>query len=299
VSTIAILGPGGVGGFLAAVLARAGEDLVIVGRERDAELIARDGIVLESVLFGRLSARPAALSRLDRPADVLLVCTKATTLEAAIQRVSAPPRLIVPLLNGLEHVDRLRTRFPESWVAAGTIRMEADSPAPGRVIHSSQAVRIELAADDPAARGALAALAGRLARAGIPTEIRPSETQVLWSKLARLNALAATTSAAGAPIGAIREDPEWRATLIACVRETAAVARADGASVDPEDSLAEIDAVRPEQTSSMQRDIAAGREPELDAILGAVQRAAARHGLACPTVARLAGMIARRAGGSL
>jgi 2-dehydropantoate 2-reductase len=112
----------------------------------------------------------------------------------------------------------------------------------------------------------------------------------------RLNALASSTSAADSPIGTIREDPEWRATLVACIEETAAAANADGATIDPSASLAELDAAHAGLGSSMQRDIAAGREPALDAIPGAVQRAAARHGLACPTVARLAAVIAERAG---
>jgi 2-dehydropantoate 2-reductase len=66
--------------------------------------------------------------------------------------------------------------------------------------------------------------------------------------------------------------------------------------IDPADRLAELDDAHPELGSSMRRDIAAGREPELDAIAGAVLRAGARHGIDCPTVARLSEMIARRAG---
>ena len=108
----------------------------------------------------------------------------------------------------------------------------------------------------------------------------------------RLNALASTTSAADRPIGFIRSDPEWRETLTACIYETAAVANADGADIDPVDRIAELDDAHAELGSSMQRDIAAGREPELDAIAGAVLRAGARHGIPCPTVERLAAMVA-------
>jgi 2-dehydropantoate 2-reductase len=98
------------------------------------------------------------------------------------------------------------------------------------------------------------------------------------------------------PLGEIRAEPGLRSTLTACVEETAAVANADGAAIDPAATLAELDAAHPGLGSSMQRDLAAGREPELDAIQGAVLRAAARHGVAAPTVASLAARIAGRAG---
>jgi 2-dehydropantoate 2-reductase len=112
----------------------------------------------------------------------------------------------------------------------------------------------------------------------------------------RLNALACTTSACDCPIGFIRSDADWRRALEACITEGAAVANADGAQIDPAARLAELDAAHPELGSSMQRDIAAGRAPELDAIAGAVLRAGARHGLECPTIARLTAQIAERAG---
>ena len=112
----------------------------------------------------------------------------------------------------------------------------------------------------------------------------------------RLNALACTTSACDRPIGFIRTDPQWRAALASCIAEAAAVANAEGADIDPAARLAELDAAHPELGSSMQRDIAAGREPELDAIPGAVLRAGKRQRLECPTIARLSARIAARAG---
>jgi 2-dehydropantoate 2-reductase len=295
-SEIAVLGPGGVGGFIAAALARTGEDVVVLAREPTAELIAREGIAVRSVRLGDFVARPAAASALDRPVDVLLVATKATGLDAALDRVEITPRLAVPLLNGLDHMGVLRERFGEGTVAAGTIRIEADRPQAGQVVHTSPFLLVSLASDDPTLQGALADLQATLQQADIPAEVGPSEAQILWSKLVRLNALACTTSAIDRPIGFIRTDPEWREMLTRCIEEASAVANADGAVIDPAEPLAELDNAHPELGSSMQRDIAAGRKPELDAIAGAVLRAGARHGLACPTVARLSARVAERAG---
>jgi 2-dehydropantoate 2-reductase len=118
----------------------------------------------------------------------------------------------------------------------------------------------------------------------------------MWSKLVRLNALACTTSAADRPIGFIRTDPEWRRMLELAVAEGVAVARAEGARVDSETVMDELDATHETLGSSMQRDIAAGRTPELDAIPGAVLRAAARHGIDAPMIEELTRRVAIRAG---
>jgi 2-dehydropantoate 2-reductase len=231
---------------------------------------------------------------LPEPPEVLIVATKAVGLSAALERIASLPGLVVPLLNGLDHMHVLRERFGAARVAAGTIRIEADRRAPGLIVHTSPFLRIDLAADDRNLAPALEPLANRLRGAGIPVEIGPSEAQIMWSKLVRLNALACTTSAIDRPIGFIRADPEWRATLVACLEEAAAVARAEGARSVAADALAELDHAHAELGSSMQRDIAAGREPELDAIPGAVLRAGGRHGLECPTIERLMALIGER-----
>lgn len=293
--SIAILGPGGVGGFLAGALARAGEDVVVVARESAADAIARDGVRVESTQLGDFTAHPAATARLVEPVETLFVATKAAALEAALERIEAEPELVVPLLNGLDHMALLRERFP-ARVVVGTIRIEADRTAPGQIVHTSRFMHVELAADDPAQRPRLDALAARLNAAEVPTRVGAGEAQVLWGKLVRLNTLACMTSAYDLRLGAIRDDPALHAQLDACIDEAATVARAAGAEIDPDKVRDELARVHGEFGSSMQRDVAAGREPELDAIAGAVLRAGARHGAPCPTIAALAERIAARAG---
>ena len=294
--SIAILGPGGVGGFLAAALARAGRPVTIVARETTAGYIAEHGLQVRSARLGDFAAMPAAVSTLTGQADVLIVATKAGGLAAGLDRIELSPNLVVPLLNGLDHVEALRERYGADRVAAGTIRIESDRPAPGLIVQSSPFLRVDLASSRAALTPRLARLAKALEEADVPATVSSNEAQILWSKLVRLNALALTTSAADRPVGFIRSDPEWRPALRSCIEEAAAVANADGAQIDPAARLQELDDAHPELGSSMQRDIAAGREPELDAIAGAVLRAADRHGLACPTIARLTAEVARRAG---
>ena len=130
----------------------------------------------------------------------------------------------------------------------------------------------------------------------IPARLERSEAQALWSKLVRLNALALTTSASDRAIGFIRSDPHWREQLEGAIDEAVAAARAEGAELTRDTPLGELLEAHAELGSSMQRDIAAGRPPELDAIAGSVLRAGERNGLAMPTITRLAAAVAARAG---
>ncbi len=288
---LAVLGPGGVGGFLAAALARAGTPVTVVAREATARALAERGIEVDSVLLGAFHASPPAVDRIAlRAGDTLLVATKANGLAAALERVAGEPGLVIPLLNGLDHMAPLRERFGARAVAAASIRIVSDRPEAGRVVHTSRFLNIDVAPSLPAVEE----FAATMDAAGVPVHVYDSEPGVLWSKLVRLNALACTTSAYDLPLGAIREDPDKRATLRACVEEAAAVARAEGADADAERTMAEIDAAHAGLTTSMQRDLAAGRDSELDAIAGSVLRAAKRHGIACPEIEKLVEIIQAR-----
>ncbi len=293
---IAVLGPGGVGGLLAALLDRAGHEVTVVARDSTAARIAASGIEVDSVTFGRFTARPRAVEQLADTTDALLVATKASGLEAALERIDVEPATVLPLLNGLDHIAVLRRRFPSDSVLAGSIRVEADRPQAGVVVHTSPFLLVSMASRLPAMAPRVERLAGALGDAGVPFEVLDSEADVMWSKLVRLNALACTTSAYDKLLGEIRSTPALRADLVGAMTEAAAAGRAEGADVDGETAIEELERAHATLGSSMQRDIAAGREPELDAIPGSVMRAAARHGLTCPTIERLVEMIAARAG---
>ncbi|MHB8532576.1 MAG: ketopantoate reductase family protein [Solirubrobacteraceae bacterium] len=292
---IAVLGPGGVGGLLAAALERAGERVIVVARDSTAELIARRGLAVESVKFGRLTAHPRAVAMLEEPVETLLVATKAAALGDALERIRTQPGLVLPLLNGLDHLGVLRERFEPASVVAGSIRVEADRPEPGVIVHTSPFLLVSMASAVARMREPLDRLAAAFAAAEVPVKVLDSEADVMWSKLVRLNALACTTSAYDKLLGEIRTTPQLRGDLIGAMEEAAAAGRAEGANVDADSAIAELERAHATLGSSMQRDIAAGRTPELDAIPGSVLRAAARHGIPAPTIERLVGMIARRA----
>ena len=117
---------------------------------------------------------------------------------------------------------------------------------------------------------------------------------MLWEKLALLAPVALTTSALGGPIGDVRGDPWWRARLEGAQAEVVAVASAEGVVID-EDALRSLHAKVPVATqSSMQKDVAAGREPELAAIAGPILRVGALHGVEVPVTRELVSLVEQR-----
>lgn len=282
---IAVLGPGGVGGLLAAVLAREGHDVSVIARAATAAHLNDAGLSLRSEALGDTDVRVVAAERLDHPADVVLVTVKATQLEESLASLPAEVvgrAVVVPFLNGLDHVERLKSLYPAAQVATGTIRVEAERVAPGRVVHRSPFAIVELAPDtaDPEV---VQRLAEALTHAGLSVTVRDDARQALWDKLAVLAPLALFTTRSAAPWGVVR-DTSWH-EVESMVREIATVAGAEGVDVDPAAVLAFLAGVPDGMRSSMQKDAAAGNPVELDAIGGSVLRAGAAAGVPTPVTA--------------
>ena len=278
---VGILGPGAVGGVIAVGLERAGVPVVCVARPSTADVISSDGLTLRH--GGEVeTVRPRVATELREPVELLLVTVKAPALEDALRRIHGPAQTIVPLLNGIEHMQTIRSASPDSRVVAGTIGfIEAWLERPGVVIQNTPRTVMTVASDAGSETTEL------LRRSGVDVRVDGSEEEVLWEKLARQAPVAAATALTQRPIGELRSDPSWRPRLEAAVVEACQVALADGAQLAPEAQWEIIDAMPPGLTSSTARDIAAGRPSELDAITGAVVRAAKRLAVAAPTLDRL------------
>jgi 2-dehydropantoate 2-reductase len=305
-ATVAVLGIGGIGGMLAV---RTGA--LCVGTERTVEAIRANGLTL---VQGELTSvtHLEAFPRLDRPVSLLVVAVKAYALDAALDRI-APEALegavVLPLLNGLEHVDLLRERCavlggaaeatPQAAadasgggvasaaplgpvVAAGSIgQVEVYSPEPGFVVQRTSRATITAASRDVDSETLSAALAP-LRVPGIDVVVVDDERRVLWEKAARLAVLAAAAIASGKRIGELRSDPSWRPRVRAGLAEACAVAQADGVEVDSAAQWSIVEDLPEGLVPSAARDAAAGRPTELDAITGSVVRAARRLGIWTP-----------------
>lgn len=278
---VAILGPGGVGGLLGALLARDGHVVTCVARPGTAEHIERAGLTASSDRFGEFTAPAHGTARLEEPVDVCLVTPKATQLDDALERLPADvlgTAVLVPLLNGIDHLDLLRECYPAARTVAGSIQVAAHRTAPGEIRHDGSMATVTLA---PGAES----LADALRATGLDVAERADERVLLWAKLGFLAPLALMTTSLAAPLGVVRE--QRAEELRTVVDEVADVARADGAEPDPAATLALLHSLPAEMRSSMQRDAESGQPTELDAIGGAVLRAAERHGVDVPVTRRL------------
>lgn len=290
---VAVLGPGGVGGLLAGLLARSGNRVVCVGSEDTVAHLALEGLQIHSRAFGNFKVPVDAVPSLDRDVDACLVTVKSSHLETALDRLPAHTlagAIIVPFLNGVEHVEVLRRRYPRDAVVPGTIRVESTRVAPGVIEHASPFAVVELAlAARPAAVGALG---HRMTAAGLEVNLRDDEAAMLWDKLAFLAPLALLTTHAQTAAGPVRTD--GRAQLLHVVSEVVAVARAEGATAGEDTIVGLFDSIPSTMESSMQRDAAAGRTVELEAIGGAVLRAADRQRIKVPTLSAIVEDLQRR-----
>ncbi|MGA2371677.1 MAG: ketopantoate reductase family protein [Candidatus Korobacteraceae bacterium] len=281
----AILGAGAIGGLIGTALASLGEDVTLIVRpEKLSEY--PETLTLERP-SGTLAAKAKVVDKLTKPADVLWIATKTYQLEAALATVEATPKMIVPLLNGVDHVAVLRARFGSDRVVPATIAVEAEQLALGRFVQRSP-VLLNIAASG---KPVLGGVVQRLSEIGFTCKFVADELSLLWGKLCFLEPFALVTSASGKNLGEIRADPAWKAKLDAALAEACAVAKASGAEVDMAKIQAVFDKSLPTMRSSMAKHLAAGLRLELDGIAGPVLRGAAQYGIAIPVTSELASRV--------
>jgi 2-dehydropantoate 2-reductase len=288
----AILGAGGVGGFIGGALARRGADVTLLLR---AETLARfpPRLKVESVVLGDFEVEARTAGVLDREVDVLWVTPKAPHLAAALEL--APPErvgdaVVVPLMNGVDHVALLRARYRH--VVAGAIVVESERVEAGLVRQKTPFASVALGPGPLQAE-----IAEELQAAGINVRLAPDETTLLWEKLVYLAPLALTTTALGQPVGVVQADAEWQQRLMSCHDEAVTVALSERANLDaPEMRNMFLGFEGGELRTSMQKDFDAGRPLELDAIAGPILRGGQRHGIATPVTQELMRLVEARLG---
>jgi 2-dehydropantoate 2-reductase len=288
----AILGMGGVGGLVGALLASAGDEVTAVLRK---ETLAHfpPRLSLESPL-GSFSVDVQRATVVREPFDVLWIAVKATHLEAALASIEDASGLgaIVPLLNGIDHVSLLRSRFGDERVVPATISVESERVAPGRIVHRSPFLHLSVSTCGEAR---LSPVIEKLRALGCSANFIADEPTLLWSKLAFLAPFALTTSAARRTIGEVMGDHTWKTLLDRSCREACAVGAASGARLDSA-RIVESFASLPKGTrSSMQKDLAAGNAPELEAIAGPILTRGRQLGIDVAATNELADAIRARA----
>jgi 2-dehydropantoate 2-reductase len=292
---IAIVGAGGVGSYFGARLLAGGEQVVFLARGAQLAALATRGLLVTGA-SGELRL-PHVTATADAAAvgtvDAVLVAVKSWQLPAAARGLAplvGPETVVVPLLNGVDAADQLAAVLGPAPVAAGLCAIVAYLVAPGHVHHEAVEPRVVFGelAEGPSPR--LERLRAAFQRAGVRAEIPADIRVALWQKLLFIAPVSGVGALARVPIGAWRSVPASRQLAERAVRELVAVARALGIAL-PDDAvertLAFVDALEPGSTSSLQRDVAAGRPSELEAQLGTPLRLAAEAGVETPALAFL------------
>lgn len=262
---IAVVGAGAVGGLLAALLDRAGVEVVVVARPDSARAIAAEGLTIHSRQFGDGVSRITAVTEIPDGANVI-VATKAFALPTVTGSLAhARPAEVVSLLNGIEHLATLRDRAPGALVAGASVAVESTRLSSTVIEHRSPFLRLTVPG-----HAAESAITTAWRHAGLDVTVGGTDQDVLWTKLRFLAPLALLTSYWRLPIGAALErDTALTTTLLA---EVARIASLDGVPTDPEQLAGALAALPPLMRSSLQNDLAAGQLSELDAIGGALAR---------------------------
>ncbi len=284
----AILGAGAIGGLVGTALASFGEEVTVVVRPEKLTSYPANLTLERPPGSNSITAPAKAASSLTEPVDVLWIATKTYQLESALKSVQTTPSCVIPLLNGVDHVAVLRARFGNERVVPGTIAVEAERTAPGRFIQRSPFVRLNLASSGEALLGPIV---GQFTDLGFACQFIANEQTLLWSKLCFLGPMALVTSASGKNVGDVLADAAWKRKLSSALDEASAVANASGAEIDREKLEGAFQGVPPTMRSSMQKDVVAGRQLELDAIGGPIVRGGERFGIDVSTTKELMAQI--------
>jgi 2-dehydropantoate 2-reductase len=282
---ILIIGAGAVGGYFGARLTAAGRDVTFLVRPARAGQLRRHGLRVSSP-HGDLAVQPKLLLASDLAAnpklfDLILVSVKAYSLAAAMEDFAAavgPGTAIVPMLNGMAHLDALDARFGADRVLGGSTRIVADLDAEGRVEQIEKLQDIHYGERfGPKGKGGgaitprIQAIDAALGGAGFDAILSPDILAVMWQKWTFLAALGAITCLLRGAIGQIIAAPGGTETARAMIEETDAIATANGYPTPQaflENTKSRLLKAGSPLTASMFRDMSKGAPVEADHILG-------------------------------
>jgi 2-dehydropantoate 2-reductase len=272
---ILVIGAGAVGGYFGGRLAQGGKDVTFLVRERQAQAIQSHGLRIVSP-NGDVVLQPRFVLAKDisSPYDLVLLCVKAYSLQAAIDDFSAavgPATMILPQLNGMRHIDLLVVRFGKERVLGGVCMVAAEVDAHGRIVQLNKINRLVYGERNGELSPRIAALDQVMQ--GAIFEARPSDhiLQEMWEKWVLLSSLGATTCLLRGNIHEITAVPGGSSITRAILAEASAIATAAGYPPNPGfQPWADKILTNPgsTQTSSMYRDMATNAPVEVEQILG-------------------------------
>ncbi len=288
---IAIFGTGGVGGYFGGRLAQAGENVTFVARGEHLRAIQTSGLRVDS-LNGDFLINPAKatadVSEIG-PVDLVIVGVKAWQVPDAalgMNPLVGPHTTVLPLQNGVDAASQLTSALGRECVIGGLCKIVSFIVAPGHIRHAGFAPSIVIGELDNQRTDRIVEIEKTFNHAGVETTIASDIQVALWTKFLFISSFSGVGAIANASAGILRTDAELRAQMLEAMKEIYELAHARNVKLPPnsiETVMAGVDALPEDATSSMQRDIVAGKPSELESQNGAVVRMARESGVDVPT----------------
>ncbi|MGE5828957.1 MAG: 2-dehydropantoate 2-reductase [Micromonosporaceae bacterium] len=287
---LAVVGTGGVGGYFGGRLAAHGHDVSFVARGDHLRALRREGLAVQSVA-GSFTVQPVQVTDDTREigvVDHVLLCVKTWQLPPAIAMLApllGPGSAVMTLQNGVDAPEQVAAAVGRDAVLPGIAKIFASLDGPGRVSHAGGPASLTFAEWNNQPSDRVQQLRAALTESGV-TAVTPADIWVeLWSKFVFVVPLGGLGAATGVPVGVLRSRPGSRQLLADAMAEIERVGRAHGIEL-PDGIVATTMGFLDQQpetgTTSLQRDILAGRPSELDAWTGAVVRLGAQAATATP-----------------
>ncbi len=285
-----IVGAGAVGGLIAARLAGAGHDVTVLALPRSAERLREDGLRITSG-EGTSVLRPAVVTAGDLTSgyDAIVLAVKSGDLGGAMADIDPavkPSAVIIPFLNGMAHVEALTGRFGPA-VLGGVLRIATELQNDGTIRVLTPEFDVELGELDGSPSTRVGRLASAFKDAGADVTVPGNIIDAMWAKWVFIASLGAVTSLMRAPVGAIAAGPGGPRFARSVLSEAAAAAAACGHLVPGGQLHATgqaLTAPGSPATSSLTRDLIAGRRTEVEAVLADLAARARAAGTATPLI---------------
>ena len=288
---IAIFGTGGVGGYFGGRLAHAGEDVTFIARGEHLRAIRESGLRVDG-RTGDFSVFPAKATddvKEVGEVDLVIVGVKAWQVPEAAREMKpmvGSRTTVVPMQNGVDAAAQLITELGHDHVIGGLCRIVSFVVGPGHIRHAGFKPSIIIGELDNRRTDRVMNIEQIFKHAGVEITVADDIQVALWTKFLFIASFSGIGAVANAPAGVIRSDPKWRGQMLKAMEEINALAHARGIKLPPnsiDTVMAGVEALPEDATSSMQRDIAAGKPSELESQTGAVVRLAREAGVPAPT----------------
>ena len=286
---ILVVGAGSTGGYFGGRLAQAGRDVTFLVRPARAAALRDKGLQIVSP-YGDATLKPKLVTAdaLKEPFDAVLLTVKAFSLEAALEDLApavGAQTMILPVLNGMRHVDRIIARFGAPALAGCVAKIASIVDAEGRIVQLTRLQDLAYGEMDGARSARIERLDAAMQGAGFPARLSADIQADMWEKWDMLAAIGSICCLMRGNVGEVNTAPGGTAFAAGVIDEVVAVVTAEGHPPRPA-YLAEMRKSLTDPastgTSSMYRDLAQGRPVEAEQIVGDMVARGARHKLATP-----------------